>query len=269
MSGWDPWPAPSAGWGCRPRPSAGGSCGKESPTTCGRADAIRNRAARRAAREASRPTAADRAAKTRPLERSVHLHGGKESPMRVVLWDTRKLDVAKDFAGGYGVGQFPGGGGIGGRIVRHFFKRDYRPDGADLCLPGGDLPQAGAPGRILARPRARGRRRVRLQSLADHACRSNGRRWPRRWPTTPAAGAGNRRRGLLDARSLRRTGRHDRPRRGRAAAVEARRRAERHDAHRRRGQGRRPGPAAVSRLVAVCATRSSASATISRSFPPA
>ena len=47
--------------------------------------------------------------------------------MRVVLWDTRKLDVAKDFAGGYGVGQFPGGGGIGGRIVRHFFKRDYRP----------------------------------------------------------------------------------------------------------------------------------------------
>ena len=24
--------------------------------------------------------------------------------MRVVLWDTRKLDVAKDFAGGYGVG---------------------------------------------------------------------------------------------------------------------------------------------------------------------
>jgi radical SAM superfamily enzyme YgiQ (UPF0313 family) len=47
--------------------------------------------------------------------------------MRVVLWDTRKLDVAKDFAGGYGVGQFPGGGGIGGRVVRHFFKRDYRP----------------------------------------------------------------------------------------------------------------------------------------------
>ena len=47
--------------------------------------------------------------------------------MRVVLWDTRKLDVAKDFAGGYGVGQFPGGGGVAGRLVRHFFKRDYRP----------------------------------------------------------------------------------------------------------------------------------------------
>ncbi len=47
--------------------------------------------------------------------------------MRVVLWDTRKLDVAKDFAGGFGVGQYPGGGGIAGRIVRHFYKRDYRP----------------------------------------------------------------------------------------------------------------------------------------------
>jgi anaerobic magnesium-protoporphyrin IX monomethyl ester cyclase len=47
--------------------------------------------------------------------------------MRVVLWDTRKLDVAKDFAGGFGVGQFPGRGGLGGRIVRHFFKRDRRP----------------------------------------------------------------------------------------------------------------------------------------------
>jgi tRNA A37 methylthiotransferase MiaB len=47
--------------------------------------------------------------------------------MRVVLWDTRKLDVAKDFAGGYGVGQFPGNGGIGGRIIRHYFKRDTRP----------------------------------------------------------------------------------------------------------------------------------------------
>lgn len=47
--------------------------------------------------------------------------------MRIVLWDTRKLDVAKDFAGGFGVGQYPGNGGIGGRIVRHFFKRDRRP----------------------------------------------------------------------------------------------------------------------------------------------
>ena len=47
--------------------------------------------------------------------------------MRIVLWDTRKLDVAKDFAGGFGVGQYPGGGGIPGRIVRYMYKRDHRP----------------------------------------------------------------------------------------------------------------------------------------------
>ena len=47
--------------------------------------------------------------------------------MRIVLWDTRKLDVAKDFAGGFGVGQYPGRGGIAGLVVRHFYKRDYRP----------------------------------------------------------------------------------------------------------------------------------------------
>ena len=28
--------------------------------------------------------------------------------MHVVLWDTRQLDVAKDFAGGFGVGQYHG-----------------------------------------------------------------------------------------------------------------------------------------------------------------
>lgn len=47
--------------------------------------------------------------------------------MRVVLWDTRRLDVAKDFAGGFGVGQYHGGGGLLGRIVRHYYKRDRRP----------------------------------------------------------------------------------------------------------------------------------------------
>lgn len=47
--------------------------------------------------------------------------------MRVVLWDTRKLDVAKDFAGGFGVGQFPIRGGWRGRLVRYAFKRDRRP----------------------------------------------------------------------------------------------------------------------------------------------
>lgn len=47
--------------------------------------------------------------------------------MRVVLWDTRKLDASKDFAGGFGVGQYPGHGGLRGRIIRHFFTRDRRP----------------------------------------------------------------------------------------------------------------------------------------------
>ena len=47
--------------------------------------------------------------------------------MRVVLWDTRKLGVSKDFAGGYGVGQYPGGGGLRQRIIRRYFTRDRRP----------------------------------------------------------------------------------------------------------------------------------------------
>jgi len=47
--------------------------------------------------------------------------------MRIALWDTRRLDVAKDFAGGFGVGQYHGGGGLLGRIVRYYYKRDRRP----------------------------------------------------------------------------------------------------------------------------------------------
>ncbi len=47
--------------------------------------------------------------------------------MHVVLWDTRKRDVSKDFAGGYGVGQFPGGRGLRSRAIRWVFKRDRRP----------------------------------------------------------------------------------------------------------------------------------------------
>lgn len=47
--------------------------------------------------------------------------------MHVVLWDTRKRDVSKDFAGGFGVGQYRGTGGWRGRVVRYFYKRDRRP----------------------------------------------------------------------------------------------------------------------------------------------
>ncbi len=46
---------------------------------------------------------------------------------RIALWDTRRNDAQKDFAGGMGVGLHPGLGGIGGQIVRMMYRRDYRP----------------------------------------------------------------------------------------------------------------------------------------------
>lgn len=50
-----------------------------------------------------------------------------ESRLRVVLWDTRKNDVSKDFAGGMGIGQFPGGKSPRAKIIRRFYLRDHRP----------------------------------------------------------------------------------------------------------------------------------------------
>ncbi|MEM8678832.1 MAG: radical SAM protein [Planctomycetota bacterium] len=47
--------------------------------------------------------------------------------MKITLWDTRKNDAQKDFAGGMGVGMFPGGGGLRGELVRRWYRRDYRP----------------------------------------------------------------------------------------------------------------------------------------------
>ncbi|MDY0169270.1 MAG: radical SAM protein [Thermoguttaceae bacterium] len=47
--------------------------------------------------------------------------------MQVVLWDTQKLDASKDFAGGFGVGLYPRGGGLSGAIIRRFYTRDRRP----------------------------------------------------------------------------------------------------------------------------------------------
>jgi radical SAM superfamily enzyme YgiQ (UPF0313 family) len=47
--------------------------------------------------------------------------------MNIVLWDTRKLDASKDFAGGFGVGKYPGGSGIRNKILRYFYTRDRRP----------------------------------------------------------------------------------------------------------------------------------------------
>ncbi|MGW8257527.1 MAG: B12-binding domain-containing radical SAM protein, partial [Thermoguttaceae bacterium] len=47
--------------------------------------------------------------------------------MHVVLWDTRKSRVYKDYAGGFGVGHFAGQGGWKGWIIRRLFTRDRRP----------------------------------------------------------------------------------------------------------------------------------------------
>ncbi len=47
--------------------------------------------------------------------------------MRIILWDTRRNDVSKDFAGGMGIGQFPGGKSLRAKIIRRFYLRDRRP----------------------------------------------------------------------------------------------------------------------------------------------
>jgi anaerobic magnesium-protoporphyrin IX monomethyl ester cyclase len=47
--------------------------------------------------------------------------------MHIVLWDTRRNGVTKDFAGGFGVGQFPRGGGLLAAIIRRGMARDRRP----------------------------------------------------------------------------------------------------------------------------------------------
>jgi radical SAM superfamily enzyme YgiQ (UPF0313 family) len=47
--------------------------------------------------------------------------------MQVCLWDTRKRHVSKDFAGGFGVGMFPGGKNLRQRLVRWGYRRDRRP----------------------------------------------------------------------------------------------------------------------------------------------
>jgi anaerobic magnesium-protoporphyrin IX monomethyl ester cyclase len=47
--------------------------------------------------------------------------------MHVVLWDTRRGGATKDFAGGFGVGEYPGLGGLPDRLVRYAMNRDRRP----------------------------------------------------------------------------------------------------------------------------------------------
>jgi tRNA A37 methylthiotransferase MiaB len=47
--------------------------------------------------------------------------------MHICLWDTRQRSVSKDFAGGFGVGMFPGGRNLRQRLVRWGYQRDCRP----------------------------------------------------------------------------------------------------------------------------------------------
>ena len=54
--------------------------------------------------------------------------------MNIVLWDTRKNDVQKDFAGGMGVGVPPGTGGPRGKVIRYMYLRDNRPPAMNLSL---------------------------------------------------------------------------------------------------------------------------------------
>lgn len=63
--------------------------------------------------------------------------------MHVVLWDTRRNDAQKDFAGGMGVGMYPGGGGLRGRLVRRWYRRDYRPVALNYAYLAAILRQLG------------------------------------------------------------------------------------------------------------------------------
>ncbi len=62
---------------------------------------------------------------------------------RVALWDTRRNDAQKDFAGGMGVGMHPGGGGLKGRMVRLMYRRDYRPVAMNFAYLGAVCRQMG------------------------------------------------------------------------------------------------------------------------------
>jgi anaerobic magnesium-protoporphyrin IX monomethyl ester cyclase len=47
--------------------------------------------------------------------------------MHIVLWDTRQGGATKDFAGGFGTGEYQGVGGPADRLVRYAMNRDRRP----------------------------------------------------------------------------------------------------------------------------------------------
>ncbi len=47
--------------------------------------------------------------------------------MHICLWDTHRRHISKDFAGGFGVGMFPGTKNLRQRLVRWGYHRDCRP----------------------------------------------------------------------------------------------------------------------------------------------
>lgn len=63
--------------------------------------------------------------------------------MKVCLWDTRRNDVQKDFAGGMGVGMPTGAGGKRSRFIRRMYKRDFRPTALNFAYLVAVLKQLG------------------------------------------------------------------------------------------------------------------------------
>ncbi|MBS0209023.1 MAG: radical SAM protein [Planctomycetes bacterium] len=63
--------------------------------------------------------------------------------MHVILWDTRRGDIAKDFAGGFGVGVYHGRGGLRGQLLRHWFRQERRPPALALAYLAAGLKQIG------------------------------------------------------------------------------------------------------------------------------
>jgi anaerobic magnesium-protoporphyrin IX monomethyl ester cyclase len=63
--------------------------------------------------------------------------------MRIVLWDTRKRDVTKDFSGGFGMGLYHGKRGFRGKLLRRMSQRDCRPVALNFAYLAGIFRQLG------------------------------------------------------------------------------------------------------------------------------
>lgn len=62
--------------------------------------------------------------------------------MHIALCDTRYGGVFKDFAGGFGVGTFRGHS-LRGKVIEHFYNRDFRPSALALGYLAAQLKRAG------------------------------------------------------------------------------------------------------------------------------